>query len=66
MIQSRVEEYPPEARRMEIFLALVEVQDAGGVSVVQSRRVVAERFGVSEHQVRKIETEGLDRQWPPL
>ena len=27
---------------------------------------VAERFGVSEQQVREIEREGLDGQWPPL
>ena len=66
MITSRVEEYPPEPRRMEIFLALVEVQDTGTVSVAQSRRLIADRFGVTEKQIRQIETEGLDRQWPPL
>jgi hypothetical protein len=54
-----------EDRRKEIFEAVVEAQDrAGGVS--DSRRVVAERFGVTEGQVRQIEREGLDRQWPPL
>jgi hypothetical protein len=66
MLQSRVNDHPPEARRKEIFLALVEVQDAGGVSVPQSRKLVAERFGVTEGQVKTIETEGVDRQWPPL
>jgi len=54
-----------EDRRKEIFGALVDAQDkAGGVG--ESRRLVAERFGVSEGQVRRIEREGLDRQWPPL
>jgi hypothetical protein len=55
----------PEERRREVFLALVEAQDRKA-SVAQSRRLVAERFGLSERQVREIEQEGLDRQWPPL
>lgn len=66
MITSKTEEYPSEARRMEIFLALVEVQDSGTVSVPQSRRVISDRFGITEKLIRQIETEGLDRQWPPL
>ena len=55
----------PEARRKEIFLALVDAQDEE-MPVDLSRRVVAERFGVSEGQVRQIEREGLDNDWPPL
>jgi hypothetical protein len=62
----KLEEYPSEARRMEIFLALVEVQDTGVMTVPQSRKHIAERFCVTENQIRQIETEGLDRQWPPL
>jgi len=54
-----------EDRRKEIFLALVDAQDHE-LDVPQSRRLVAERFGVSETQVRDIEREGLDQQWPPL
>jgi hypothetical protein len=54
-----------QPRRMEIFQALVEAQD-GGMSVPQSRRLIAERFGVTEAQVLKIEREGMDNQWPPL
>jgi hypothetical protein len=54
-----------EDRRKEIFLALVEAQDQA-LGVEQSRRVIAERFGVSEGEVRRIEREGLDQQWPPL
>jgi hypothetical protein len=55
----------PEPRRKEIFLALVDAQDHG-MSPAESRKVVAERFGVSEGQVRQIEREGLDNGWPPL
>ena len=55
----------PEPRRKDIFLALVEAQDHG-MSPAESRKVVAERFGVSEGQVRQIEREGLDNGWPPL
>jgi hypothetical protein len=54
-----------EERRREVFLALVEAQDQG-MAVEQSRKVIAERFGVTEGQVRKIEREGLDKGWPPL
>jgi hypothetical protein len=59
------EEPVPEARRKEIFQALVEAQDRQ-VGVAQSRRLVARQFGVSENQIRDIEQEGLDGQWPPL
>jgi DNA-directed RNA polymerase sigma subunit (sigma70/sigma32) len=55
----------PEDRRREIFLALVDAQDHE-MTVSQSREAVAARFGVSEEQVRKIEREGLDNNWPPL
>jgi len=65
MPQQRVEELLPQPRRMEIFLALVETQDQD-VGVARSRQLVASRFGVSEDQVRRIEQEGLDHEWPPL
>ena len=54
-----------QAERMEVFLALVEAQDLG-MTVAQSRKAVAERFGIEEEQVRRIEREGLDGNWPPL
>jgi len=56
----------PEERRKEIFLALVEAQDRHEFTVPQSRRFIADRFGVSENQIRQIEREGMDRLWPPL
>ena len=51
--------------RKAVFLALVEAQDAA-MTVAQSRKTVAERFGLGEGQVRRIEREGLDGGWPPL
>ncbi len=51
----------PEARRK----ALVDAQDHEMTSS-QSRKHVAEHFKVSESQVRQIEREGIDNQWPPL
>jgi hypothetical protein len=50
---------------MEIFQALVEAQDQE-MSVPQSRRYISERYAITETQLRNIEQEGLERQWPPL
>jgi DNA-directed RNA polymerase sigma subunit (sigma70/sigma32) len=54
-----------QGERKQIFEALVEAQDQE-MSVAQSLKVVAERFGVTESQIRQIEREGLDNDWPPL
>jgi hypothetical protein len=54
-----------EPRRQEIFLALVEAQDQE-MPVAQSRSFIAERFSISETQVRQIEREGVEKTWPPL
>ena len=54
-----------EPQRKNIFLALVEAQDER-MSVLRSRNAVAKRFRVSDRQVRRIEQEGLDNEWPPL
>jgi hypothetical protein len=54
-----------EERRREIFQALVDAQD-NDMSVTDSRKAIAERFGISDSQVRQIEREGLDNDWPPL
>ncbi|HZY86043.1 MAG TPA: hypothetical protein VFE78_14515 [Gemmataceae bacterium] len=65
MPQRKLEDSPPETLRMEIFKALVDAQDQE-MSVARSRKLVAERFGISESQLKEIEEEGLDRQWEPL
>jgi hypothetical protein len=54
-----------EAQRKEIFLAVVDAQDHD-LSVAESRKLVAERFGITVEQLRAIENEGLKQQWPPL
>jgi hypothetical protein len=54
-----------EDRRKEVFAALVEAQDQA-MSVAQSRKLVAERFSLSDADLRQIEREGMDQQWPPL
>ena len=55
----------PEQTRREIFAVLVEVQDQG-MDVAESRKEVAARFGVSEQEIRNVEREGMDKDWPPL
>jgi hypothetical protein len=51
--------------RKAVFLALAGVQDLG-TGVVRSRKHVAEKFGLTDRPVRRIEQEGLDAGWPPL
>lgn len=65
MTQDTIAEQLAENRRKEIFLAIVEAQDHE-MDVAQSRKLAVDRFGISESQVRLIEREGMDRQWPPL
>ena len=52
-------------QRRAIFRALVEAQDSG-MSVETSRAEAALRFEVTESQVKAIEREGLEKEWPPL
>jgi hypothetical protein len=65
MPQEPVNKALPVEERMRIFAALVEAQD-GGMPVAKSRVAVANQFSLSERQVRRIEQEGLDGEWPPL
>jgi HEAT repeat protein len=55
----------PEEERKAVFRALVEAQDRQ-LSVLQSRALVAEQFGLTERELRQIEREGTDKGWPPL
>jgi hypothetical protein len=54
-----------DSRRKEIFLALVDAQDQK-MDVAKSRKLMVERFGVTASEIRQIEKEGMDNQWPPL
>jgi hypothetical protein len=53
------------AQRQEAFEDLVRAQDAG-LPVARSRQMVAEKYDITEEQLRAIEDEGLDNEWPPL
>ncbi|MCS6864120.1 MAG: hypothetical protein RMJ56_10055 [Gemmataceae bacterium] len=59
-----IDEIPLEQRQL-IFKTLVEAQD-GGMAVAASRRQIAQQFSITEEQVKAIEREGSDAQWPPL
>ncbi len=65
MSQHEADQPLSEERRQEIFLALVDAQDHE-IPVPQSRTVIAQRFEITENQVRQIEREGLEKNWPPL
>jgi hypothetical protein len=52
-------------QRREIFKTLVLTQDVVH-DVAKSRQIVTQKFGITEAQLRRIEEEGIDRQWPPL
>ena len=53
------------SQRKSIFHALVETQDTG-VSVQESKKLVAQKYRLSREQLELIEKEGVDKDWPPL
>jgi hypothetical protein len=55
-------------QRRDIFRALVTIQDIQGMflNVPQSREQVSKQFAITEAQLRQIEDEGIDNEWPPL
>jgi DNA-directed RNA polymerase sigma subunit (sigma70/sigma32) len=53
-------------QKKEIFHALVAAQDTGLMTVSQSRERVSQEFDISDAQLRQIEEEGLEKEWPPL
>jgi len=54
-----------QEQQKEIFLKLVEAQDAG-LSVEQSRRQMCETFAIALEELLDIEQQGRVHQWPPL
>jgi hypothetical protein len=52
--------------RKDIFHHLVSTQDAGTISVAESRHQVTKKFDITDSQLRQIEEEGLEKEWPPL
>jgi hypothetical protein len=55
-----------EERRKEIFRALVEAEDYHEMARPQARHLIANRFKITESQVREIERQGMENLWPPL
>jgi hypothetical protein len=58
-------EHLEEQNRREIFLALVQLQDSGFAAEL-SRTEIAVRFSIEVSEVKKIEREGIENEWPPL
>jgi hypothetical protein len=54
------------AQKKDIFRALVIRQDEGDLSVGDSVKQVCEAFKITEHQLRQIQEEGINKDWPPL
>jgi hypothetical protein len=54
-----------QQQKQEIFHVLVTTQDVVN-NVPKSRQLVTERFEISEKQLREIEDEGIENEWPPL
>jgi hypothetical protein len=52
--------------RREVFHALVSTQDMGVMTVPQSREHVSKQFDITDAELRQIEEEGLEKEWPPL
>lgn len=52
-------------QRQEIFHDLVLTQDVVP-SVPRSRQMITEKYDITVEQLRAIEDEGLDKEWPPL
>ena len=53
-------------QKKEIFHALVSAQDTGLLTVAQSREKVSRDYDITDAQLRQIEEEGLEKEWPPL
>ena len=53
-------------QRREIFHALVTLQDLGTMSVPDTRQATMKQYKITDVQLRQIEEEGVDKEWPPL
>jgi hypothetical protein len=53
-------------QRKEIFRALVTLQDEQRVTVAESFRNITKEFEITESQLRQIQDEGIEKEWPPL
>jgi len=53
-------------KRREIFHSLVATQDLGLMTIAESRQHIMKQFDITDEQLRQIEEEGTDQDWPPL
>jgi ribonuclease HII len=53
-------------QRQEIFRNLVMTQDLGIMTVSESVQHIIKQYDITEAQMRQIEDEGIDKEWPPL
>ena len=53
-------------QRREIFRALVDAQDRGTMSVAESLQHIMDQYAIPEDQLRQIQDEGIEKEWPPL
>lgn len=54
-------------QRKEIFYDLVDTQDSlVPMDVRKSYEIVTQKHSITISQLRQIENEGLEKQWPPL
>ena len=52
-------------QRRDIFRDLVATQDLG-MPVRRSYQIITEKYELSDAQLKQIEDEGLEKEWPPL
>jgi hypothetical protein len=53
-------------QRKDIFRDLVITQDEGRLSVAESLEHVRVSHNITENQLRQIQEEGIEKEWPPL
>ena len=53
-------------QRKDIFRSLVLTQDEGRMSVADSFRHVMQQHAITEHMLKVIQDEGIEKEWPPL
>ena len=53
-------------QRKDIFRDLVITQDEGRMSVAESLEHVRANYNITENQLKQIQEEGIEKEWPPL
>jgi hypothetical protein len=53
-------------QKREIFHALVDAQDAGLMSIAETKEHVSKQFDITDSQLTQIIDEGIEKEWPPL